>query len=278
MAKTPQGAPGYCKWWMERWYGSSLRRRHLKTAMRRGIYREFWDLCMSSPDPGAAVDSAGEPYTETELAREIGCRPSQLREVLEVLISQGKVVLECQSSVRPVLDQCQTNAGPVLRLCQSSVEMSLPDHWKYNRLHGAPSDMPPKNPAPNQNQNQNQSNPLTPFAEEGGMGPPPSAPDSSTIGAKVAGFRLQYKRAFPDPNPAVPAPIPRSWDDEAAGWDTAFIQSPELPKLLTQARGAIEEKFWGPGSFAKWLEGRHVKPTETPAQKANAKLMRGLEV
>ena len=114
--------------------------------------------------------------------------------------------------------------------------------------------------------------------EEGGMGPPPAVPGHSVIAARVAGFRLQYKRAFPDPNPAVPAPIPRSWDDAAAGWDMAFIEGSELPTLLQQARSATGEKYWGPGSFAKWLESRHVKPTETPGQKATAKLMRELRV
>lgn len=140
MSKAPRTAPGWCKWWMDRWSTSSLRRR-LKTAAQRGIYRELWDICMSSPDPGAAVDSAGQPYTDSELAREIGCRKDHFEAVVRVLLAQGKIT---------------RGARLELRLSTSTTEMSLPDHWKYNRLHGAPSESGENKNAPNQSQSQSQ--------------------------------------------------------------------------------------------------------------------------
>ncbi len=110
MAKKPCKSPQWCKWWCEDWAASSLRRR-LKTAAKRGIYRELWDICMSSPDPGSAVDSAGAPYSDSELAEEIGCRLDHLRSVLSTCYAHGRITV---------------GARDEHRLCASSIEKSLP--------------------------------------------------------------------------------------------------------------------------------------------------------
>lgn len=139
MAKTPNQSPSWCKWWMQDWYHSSLRRFVLKTAAQRGIYRELWDICMSSPDPGAAVDGCGNPISDSDLAQEIGCRKDHFGAVVRVLLEQGKITRGAQHE---------------LRLSQKATKKSLPDHWKYKRLRAKPSDSEQKNDAPRQRQRQ----------------------------------------------------------------------------------------------------------------------------
>ena len=156
MAQGSRKSPSWCKWWMDDWAGSSLRKR-LKTAAKRGIYREIWDICMSSPDPGAAVDSAGEPYSHSDLAAEIGCRLDHFEQVLRTCLAHGRITI---------------GARDELRLCMSSTQKSLPDHWKYKRLRGSPSDWGQRNDAPRQKQRQKkkEENPLTPLAEDPPIG------------------------------------------------------------------------------------------------------------
>lgn len=124
MAKRRRESPSYCKWWIDDWHNSSFRRR-LKTPAIRGIYREFWDFCMSCPKPGSAVDSAGKPFTDSEIADEIGCRLDQFRNMIRTGLQLGRIT---------------RGAGNELSLNTKDTEKSLPDHWKYKRLHDERSD------------------------------------------------------------------------------------------------------------------------------------------
>lgn len=140
MMRKPKVSPSWCKWWMDDWRTSSLRKR-LRTPAQRYAYREFWDLCMSSPDPGAAVDSSGEPYTDQEICAEIGCRIDVFRRMVETAERLGRVT---------------RGARDERRLDSRSAEKSLPDHWKYKRLRGESSDSGQIDDTPRQRQKQRQ--------------------------------------------------------------------------------------------------------------------------
>lgn len=139
MGRERQNSPAWFKWWAEAWRTSSLRKR--LTVSQRGIYRELWDFLMSCPDPGRGVDASGTPYTISEIASEIGVRRDRLMKVLMILTEFGQIAdirrTKVVSFVRQVSDK------------------SLPDHWKYKRLHSKPSDFNHFRDAPSQSQSQN---------------------------------------------------------------------------------------------------------------------------
>ena len=149
MARPKRNSPSWGKWWFDDWRTSTLRSDHLTTAAQRGIFRELWDLMMSSPEPGSAVDKAGNPRSTKALARQIGCRIDHLESVIETLLEQGHVTFGARLEL--VLNRIQS-------------EKSLPDHWKYKRLAGVSSDKTTDNDAPRQKQRQKQkkTTPLIP--------------------------------------------------------------------------------------------------------------------
>jgi len=124
MTKRPKAAPSWCKWWMDDWRNSSLRKR-LGTPAMRGLYRELWDFLMSCPQPGHGVDSAGNPYSISDIAQEIGGRHDHVTSMIGTAQELGRITIGSRYEL--VMNTIDT-------------EKSLPDHWKYNRLQAKPSD------------------------------------------------------------------------------------------------------------------------------------------
>ncbi len=207
MAKEKRRSPSFCKWWMDDWATSSLRKR-LRTPSLRLAYREFWDLCMSSPDPGAAVDSAGEPYTDAEICEQIGIRRDVFRRMIQIAERLGRVTTDTrdrhETGAGETQDRRKTGARETRdrrRLDTRTVKKSLPDHWKYKRLRRKRSEYGQDNDAPRQKQRQKQRQkkkpPISPlpsagvtdeYAEEGT--PPVSATPPPGLGPGPNGRNL----------------------------------------------------------------------------------------
>ena len=257
MAKAPASSPAWGKWWFDKWYRSTLRKK-LRTPARRGIYREFWDLCMSSPDPGKAVHSSGEPYTLKEIAEEIGCRTDTLRSVLETGLAHGR---------------CTLGAGLAHGLSTIDAEKSLPDHWRYKRLRGTPPECEQNNDAPNQNQSQNQSNtPPLPPSLEVDRSRYPDFGGQPAVPGHVTDFHARYKQAIPSGTPAVPTQVPRSFSEAVSReWDQGFVESVTEDELR-RAYGAIERRFWGPNTLLGWLEKNRTKVSAKPRPPSDEEL------